>query len=145
MYRISNHNMIEFQKLLKQFNINIVGSKLGHRYGFPRYFTDSKSADTVIDGRFYCDASDSPVYHDFSTERLYVVEVGERDLTQLSNMVEHWENRSGENGSRMAREILEREYQAKQLRNRYPAVQAAWEQYSLMLHLSSNGMKLDND
>ena len=38
--------------------------------------------------------------------------------------------------------IVEKEWQESDIRRRTPAVQAAWEQYSLLLHLASNGKDL---
>jgi len=50
---------------------------------------------------------------------------------------------AGSGGSKVALDILDRQWEEKRIRDANPAVQLAWEQYSLMLHLASNGKNLD--
>jgi len=136
----------DITKFLDRFNIKVIGSKQGYRANFKRFFTDPHEADSVVDGRFWNPDSDlAATYIYTEPEKVYVVEIGENSMQHLSDMTDHWAGRTGESASRAARDILERDWQAKNLRKKYPAVQAAWEQYSLMLHLSSNGNAVDND
>lgn len=114
--------------------------------GYEQYFTDPKDADLIrhhdrswtdyLDGK-----SDSP-YLVPNYEKVMVVEIPERSLDRLMEIERMFYAHLSSGEERLADIIIERNYEAARLRHQHPAVQAAWEQYSLMLHLASNGKDL---
>jgi hypothetical protein len=103
-----------------------------------RYFTDPKDANIVSDSRDTWYQEHQTDYHEIDYERVLVVEIPQNALSELSHMHERFYSRTG-SSSEMARMIVEKEWQESDIRRRTPAVQAAWEQYSLLLHLASTG------
>jgi hypothetical protein len=106
-----------------------------------RYFTDSKDANVVTDSRDTWYQEHVLDYPSIEYERVLIVEIPETALSEISHMHERFYSRTG-SSSEMARMIVEKEWQESDIRRRTPAVQAAWEQYSLLLHLSSTGKDL---
>ena len=75
-------------------------------------------------------------------ERIMVVQLPETALSRLARLDRQFSAHTGSSVSDRAFDILDRDWNAEQIRKKNPAVQAAWEQYSLMLHLASNGKPL---
>lgn len=139
----------ELQGFLKFYSTNLVNeSRRCVRYHNNEYFSDPKDANIVRDARdfYYRNYHDlDPVVTEkFEYERLCVLEMPENALKSLVHLHQRFYGRSPGSGYEgMARTIVEKEWREKDLRDRHPAVQTAWEQYSLMLHLASNGKDLD--
>ena len=135
---MSNTKKEETKKFCSFYGISIVNENRGYRSNYNKYFTDPLNADIVIDSRdrYYSDHSNLRV--DFDVEEIVILELPKRALSYMAHTHEMFHDKIG-NGDRVAKDILERQEQEAHLRNTVPAVQLAWEQYSLMLNLSSNG------
>jgi hypothetical protein len=77
---------------------------------------------------------------DFETETLYTIEISESELERIA----HFENEVFNNMTKkghfnMFEMLMEQKENEKYLRDRYPAVRKAYEQYSLMLSLANSG------
>ena len=110
-----------------------------------RFFSDPTNANVVKDSRdfYYREYQDRAVDTDMEYERMFVLEIPESTFKQLMHLHHKFYTRTaGAGHTEMARTIVEREWAEHRLRSQYPAVQTAWEQYSLLLHLSSNGKEL---
>ena len=135
---------METKKFCSFHGISIVKYNKGYRHSYDRFFTNPSNADTVIDARdrYYADS----IYRskvEFDVEEVVVVELPKRALTYMASIHDKFHGGVGEGAGRAARSVLERQYEESRIRKTVPAVQAAWEQYSLMLHLASNGLDKD--
>ncbi len=75
-----------------------------------------------------------------TSEPLYTVEIAESELTKIAELENQVFNNMRQQGHYdMFTYMVEQKEQEKQLRNRYPAVKKAYEQYSLMLKLAQSG------
>jgi hypothetical protein len=111
-----------------------------------KFFSDPTNANVVQDSRdfYYRDYQDQVKEVEMEYDRMCVLEISEHALKHLINLHQRFYNRSpGSGHPEMARTIIEKEWAEHQLRSQHPAVQSAWEHYSLMLHLASNGKELD--
>jgi hypothetical protein len=76
----------------------------------------------------------------FDTEVLYTVEISESELDRIaefeSQVFNHMESRGHYN---LFETLMEQKEQEVYLRDKYPAVKKAYEQYSLMLKLAQSG------
>jgi hypothetical protein len=82
------------------------------------------------------------VYEDIviDSEPLYTVEIAESELERIANFESEVFNNMKKTGHyRMFETIMEQKEQEKYLKNKYPAVKKAYEQYSLMLKLAESG------
>lgn len=111
------------------------------RYPSPRYFTDPTDATVVRDSRdfYYQEYQDRSMEYD----RVLVIEIPSRSLSSLVHAHQQFGSGVGPGGSKHAADILDREWEERRIRDTNPAVKLAWEQYSLMLHLASNGKSFD--
>ena len=76
----------------------------------------------------------------FETETLYTVEVSESELERIAEFENQVFNNMKQNGHYNLFEVLmEQKEQEQYLREKYPAVRKAYEQYSLMLKLAESG------
>jgi hypothetical protein len=76
----------------------------------------------------------------FETEILYTVEVAESELERIAEFENQVFNNMKQNGHYNLFEVLmEQKEQEQYLREKYPAVRKAYEQYSLMLKLAESG------
>ena len=74
------------------------------------------------------------------TEKLYTIEIAESELNKIAEFESHVFNNMRENGHYNFFEMLmEQKEHEKYLKNKYPAVQKAYEQYSLTLALAQSG------
>jgi hypothetical protein len=74
------------------------------------------------------------------TEPLYTVEIAESELQKIADFESQVFNHMKTTGRYNLFEILmEQKEQEKYLKEKYPAVQRAYEQYSLMLKLAESG------
>lgn len=102
----------------------------------PRYFVDPADADVIKDSRdfWYSEYQDLKFEHD----QVLLVELPSRSLATLSRKHHEFTSSVGAGGGKVALDILNQKWEEKRIRDINPAVQLAWEQYSLMLHLASN-------
>jgi hypothetical protein len=76
----------------------------------------------------------------FETETLYTVEIAESELERIAEFENQVFNNMKQNGHYNLFEVLmEQKEQEQYLREKYPAVRKAYEQYSLMLKLAESG------
>ena len=128
-------------KLLEFYDAKVINEARTTKKRHYRYFTDPKDANVVTDSRDTWYREHVLDYPSIEYERVLIVEIPETALSEISHMHERFYSRTG-SSSEMARMIVEKEWQESDIRRRTPAVQAAWEQYSLLLHLASNGKEL---
>jgi len=125
-------------KFLEFYDVKVINEARTTKKRHYRYFTDPKDANVVTDSRDTWYQEHIMDYPSIEYERVLIVEIPESALSEISHMHERFYSRTG-SSSEMARMIVEKEWQESDIRRRTPAVQAAWEQYSLLLHLASNG------
>ena len=128
-------------KLLEFYDAKVVNEARTTKKRHYRYFTDPKDANVVTDSRDTWYREHVLDYPSIEYERVLILEIPETALSEIAHMHERFYSRTG-SSSEMARMIVEKEWQESDIRRRTPAVQAAWEQYSLLLHLASNGKEL---
>lgn len=76
----------------------------------------------------------------FETETLYTVEISESELDRIAEFENHVFNNMAEKGHfNLFETLMEQKEQEAYLRDKYPAVKKAYEQYSLMLKLAQSG------
>jgi hypothetical protein len=76
----------------------------------------------------------------FDTETLYTVEISESELDRIAEFEEQvFNNMKTQGHYNMFETLMEQKEQEQYLRNKYPAVKKAYEQYSLMLKLAQSG------
>lgn len=74
------------------------------------------------------------------TETLHTVEISESELERIADFEAEVFNHIGHKGHyNMFETLMEQKEQEQYLRKKYPAVQKAYEQYSLMLKLAQSG------
>jgi len=82
------------------------------------------------------------VYEDivYDSEPLYTVEIAESELERIAGFqAEVFNHMKNQGHYRMFEVIMEQKEREKYLKNKYPAVKKAYEQYSLMLKLAESG------
>jgi hypothetical protein len=74
------------------------------------------------------------------SEPLYTVEIAESELERIANFEsEVFNNMKKQGHYRMFETLMEQKERERYLRDKYPAVKKAYEQYSLMLKLAESG------
>jgi len=74
------------------------------------------------------------------TETLYTVEIAESELDSIARFEEQVFNNMTQKGHyNMFETLMEQKEKERRLRDTYPAVKKAYEQYSLMLKLAESG------
>lgn len=130
------------KRFMHYYNVNLVNDSkrclLRREY---KFFTDPTNANSVQDARdfYYRDHKDQMYFQSEPYERLCVVELPESSLNHLSRTHERMFKDVGVSTEEYAKTLIQKEWAEHDLRSKYPAVQAAWEHYSLMLHLASDG------
>lgn len=94
--------------------------------------------------KFFNDPTDyNVVYRDqlrFETEPLYTVEIAESELEKIADFENQVFNHMKQHGHYdMFNYIMEQKEREKFLKNKYPAVKKAYEQYSLILKMAESG------
>jgi uncharacterized protein YktA (UPF0223 family) len=96
-----------------------------------------------LDINFFKDPMDfNRVYEHvvIDSEPLYTVEIAESELARIADFETKVFNNMKEHGHYRIFEIMmEQKEEEKRLRNKYPAVQKAYEHYSLMLKIAESG------
>lgn len=76
----------------------------------------------------------------YEVEPLYTVEISESELESLAQFEDRVFNNMAEKGHyNLFETLMEQKEQEQRLRKTFPAVQKAYEQYSLMLNLAKTG------
>jgi hypothetical protein len=74
------------------------------------------------------------------TEPLYTVEIAQSELERIADFEsEVFNNMKKQGHYRMFETLMEQKERERALRDKYPAVKKAYEQYSLMLKLAESG------
>lgn len=107
-------------------------NKRAHRYQKVNlnYFRDPGNFDMI--------QSHIDIVND--TEPLYTLEIAESELERIAGFEQQVFNNAKRTGHyNLFEHLMEQKEQEKLLRNKYPAVKKAFEQYSLMLKLAESG------
>ena len=118
----------------KKHNIKVVDTNKRHstsRPLNPQYFQNPDDYNAV---------SDFQVVHD--TEPLYTIEIPLSELNRIKEFEEQVFNNMKHHGAhhyQMFEIMMEQKHKEKRLRDKYPAVKKAYEQYSLMLKMGEMG------
>lgn len=76
----------------------------------------------------------------FETETLYTVEISESELDRIAEFENQVFNNMKQTGHyNMFEVLMEQKERERYLRDKYPAVRKAYEQYSLMLKMAESG------
>jgi hypothetical protein len=76
----------------------------------------------------------------YDSEPLYTVEIAESELERIADFEsEVFNNMKKQGHYRMFETLMEQKERERYLRDKYPAVKKAYEQYSLMLKLAESG------
>ena len=97
-----------------------------------------------IDIRYFSDPMDynrvNPLVLEYETETLFTIEIAESELEKIAKFERQVFNHMKEKGHYdMFNYIMEQKEQEKYLREKYPAVKKAYEQYSLVLKMAESG------
>ena len=96
-----------------------------------------------VNVNYFKDPTDfNRVYEDIviDSEPLYTVEIAESELERIADFESEVFNHMKKQGHyRMFEMIMEQKEQEQYLKNKYPAVKKAYEQYSLMLKMGEMG------
>ena len=117
----------------RNYEVNVLNdSKRRARYHPPQFFTDPERADIITRNMTY------------ETECVYTVEIPEgrfRALVELEQRFFKWQHHSrGEVD--MFQTLMDKEREEAHYRHTSPAVQKAYEQYSIMLNLAGYQRKI---
>jgi hypothetical protein len=118
----------ELEQFCNNYEVRVLNdSKRRARYHPPRFFTDPERADVVTRDTV-----------SFETEQVYTLEIPEgrlRALVELEQRFFKWQRHTrGEVD--MFQTLMEKEREESHYRHTNPAVQKAYEQYSIMLNLA---------
>jgi hypothetical protein len=118
----------ELEQFCNNYEVRVLNdSKRRARYHPPRFFTDPERADIVTRDTV-----------SFETEQVYTLEIPEgrlRALVELEQRFFKWQRHTrGEVD--MFQTLMEKEREESHYRHTNPAVQKAYEQYSIMLNLA---------
>jgi hypothetical protein len=118
----------ELEQFCNNYEVRVLNdSKRRARYNPPRFFTDPERADIVTRDTV-----------SFETEQVYTLEIPEgrlRALVELEQRFFKWQHHNrGEVD--MFQTLMDKEREESHYRHTNPAVQKAYEQYSIMLNLA---------
>ena len=118
----------ELKDFCRNYEVNVLNDqKRRARYHPPRFFTDPSRADVFVREHL-----------NYETEQVYTVEIPEgrlRALIEMERRFFKWQRHShGEVD--MFQTLVAKEREEAYLRSTKPAVQKAYEQYSIMLNLA---------
>lgn len=131
---------MENNQFLDKYSVKVLNERAGHQYRYDRFFNVATDADAVVPP-FYKYQYEQ-VFTQADYERIMIVQIPESSLSRLEHLDRLFSSHVTSAASERAMTILDRNHQAKAIREANPAVKAAWEQYSLLLHLASNGQEL---
>jgi hypothetical protein len=118
----------ELKDFCRNYEVNVLNdSKRRARYSPPQFFTDPTRADVFVR---------DPMHYE--TEQVYTVEIPEGRLRALIEMEQRffkWQ-RHNRGEVDMFQTLMDKEREEAYYRSTSPAVQKAYEQYSIMLNLA---------
>jgi hypothetical protein len=117
-------------KFLHRHHIQIAdNSKRWHRAKpLKAYFTSPDDYNSVIENLQY------------ETEKLYTIQIPESELTRIAEFEEQVFNNMAQPGHfNMFEMLMEQKEKERYLKDTYPAVKKAYEQYSLILKMAQSG------
>jgi hypothetical protein len=118
----------ELKQFCENYEVRVLnGTKRRARYNPPQFFTDPARADLI--------RNDLVPYE---TETVYTVEIPEgrfRALIEMERRFFKWQSHHRDEID-MFQTLMDKEREEAYLRNTNPAVQKAYEQYSIMLNLA---------
>jgi hypothetical protein len=124
----------ELEQFCNNYEVRVLNDqKRRARYHPPRFFTDPERADIIT--------RDTVSYE---TEQVYTLEIPEGRLRALVEMEQRffkWQRHTGGEID-MFETLMRKEREEAYLRNTNPAVQKAYEQYSIMLNLAGYQRKI---
>lgn len=119
------------KQFCQQHHINVLNTnKRAHRYHKVNlnYFKDPMDFNRIYQDVVY------------DSEPLYTVEIAESELERIADFESEVFNNMKQSGHYRLFEVLMEQKEREQfLRDKYPAVKKAYEQYSLMLKLAESG------
>jgi GH25 family lysozyme M1 (1,4-beta-N-acetylmuramidase) len=97
-----------------------------------------------VDIRYFNDPMDYNRVHEdvirYDTEPLYTVEIAKSELERIAEFEQQVFNNAKQTGHyNLFQTIVEQKERERFLKEKYPAVKKAYEQYSLMLKLAESG------
>lgn len=123
---------ITLREFCQSHNIRIVDqNKRAHKFHKMdiRYFSDPMDYNVV-----------QPHILEYETEKLYTVEISESEFQKIANFESQVFNHMQRHGHYdLFNHIMEQKEREKFLKEKYPAVKKAYEQYSLILRLAESG------
>ena len=118
----------ELKDFCKNYEVNVLNDqKRRARYNPPRFFTDPSRADIIRND-----------IDKFETERVFTVEIPEgrlKALVELERRFFKWQKHN-QGEIDMFQMLMDKEREEAFYRQTNPAVQKAYEQYSIMLNLA---------
>jgi hypothetical protein len=124
----------ELEQFCNNYEVRVLNDqKRRARYHPPRFFTDPERADIVTRDTV-----------SFETEQVYTLEIPEGRLRALVEMEQRffkWQRHTRSEVD-MFETLMSKEREEAYHRNTNPAVQKAYEQYSIMLNLSGYQRKI---
>jgi hypothetical protein len=125
--------MIDIRNFLKDHSIRIIDdTKRAHRhtrfntalFQFPEDYNKFLKEETLR----------------FETEKLYTLEIAESELERIARFEAEVYNHMNERGHYgIFDSIMQQKEEERYLKDKYPAVKKAYEQYSLMLKMAKSG------
>jgi hypothetical protein len=124
----------ELEQFCNNYEVRVLNDqKRRARYNPPRFFTDPERADIVTRDTV-----------SFETEQVYTLEIPEGRLRALVEMEQRffkWQRHTRSEVD-MFETLMSKEREEAYYRNTNPAVQKAYEQYSILLNLSGYQRKI---
>jgi hypothetical protein len=118
----------ELKDFCRNYEVNVLNdSRRRARYSPPQFFTDPYRADVFVR---------DPMHYE--TEQVYTVEIPEgrlRALIEMERRFFKWQRHSSGEID-MFQTLMDKEREEAYYRSTSPAVQKAYEQYSIMLNLA---------
>jgi hypothetical protein len=118
----------ELKDFCRNYEVNVLNdSRRRARYSPPQFFTDPYRADVFVR---------DPMHYE--TEQVYTVEIPEgrlRALIEMERRFFKWQRHSSGEID-MFQTLMDKEREEAYCRSTSPAVQKAYEQYSIMLNLA---------
>lgn len=122
----------KLEKFCNNYEVKVVNDSQRYaRYRPPTFFTEPTRADIVRNDII-----------EYETEKLYTLQIPESRLRTLIEMENRFYNHRLEGVRDMFETLMDKEREEIHLRHSNPAVQKAYEQYSIMLNLVGYQRKL---
>lgn len=123
----------DLEKFCRNYEVKVVNDTGRHaRYRPPTFFSEPVRADIIRND-----------IEEFRTEKLYTIQIPESRLKTLIELEKRFYNHRHSEGMRdMFETLMDKEREEAFYRHTNPAVQKAYEQYSIMLNLAGYQRKI---